>query len=123
MSTHSVPTIHIADADLQPWPLPAEWITEGEPHASGRVLAKSDDSCVVRGVWDCTPGQFRWHFTYDETLVVVKGRATVELESAEIVVLNPGDMAFFRRGQLSTWTIHEPFRKAFHADSAEPLPF
>jgi uncharacterized cupin superfamily protein len=121
MSTHA--RVHIADAGLQPWPLPAEWITQGQPDASGMVLAKSDDSRVVRGIWDCTPGQFRWNFTYDETLVVIKGRATVELASAETVVLNPGDMAFFRRGQSSTWTIHESLRKAFHADSPEPLPF
>jgi hypothetical protein len=78
---------------------------------------------VVRGVWECTPGRFRWNFTYDETVIVVKGRATVELESGETISLNPGDMAFFERGQWSTWTIHEPFRKAFHADSPEPLPF
>jgi uncharacterized cupin superfamily protein len=123
MSTNSVPRVHIADADLQSWPLPAEWITQGQPNASGLVLAKSDDSCVVRGIWDCTPGQFRWNFTYDETLVIVKGHATVELESGETVVLNPGDMAFFPRGQWSTWTIHERLRKAFHADSPEPLPF
>lgn len=32
-------------------------------------------------------------------------------------------MAFFGRGKSSIWNIHEDFRKAFHADSPEPLPF
>jgi len=123
MSSNTVPKVNIADAQLQSWPLPVDWLEQGNPTASGAVLSKSDDSRVVRGVWECTPGRFRWNFTYDETVIVVKGRATVELESGETISLNPGDMAFFERGQWSTWTIHEPFRKAFHADSPEPLPF
>jgi len=123
MSSITVPKVNIADAHLQFWPLPVDWVEQGNPTASGAVLSKSDDSRVVRGVWECTPGKFRWNFTYDETVIVVKGRATVELESGETISLNPGDMAFFGRGQWSTWTIHEPLRKAFHADSPEPLPF
>jgi hypothetical protein len=123
MSSNTVPKVNIAEAQLQSWPLPVDWLEQGNPTASGAVLSKSDDSRVVRGVWECTPGRFRWNFTYDETVIVVKGRATVELESGETISLNPGDMAFFERGQWSTWTIHEPFRKAFHADSPEPLPF
>jgi hypothetical protein len=123
MSSNTVPKVNIAEAQLQSWPLPVDWLEQGNPTASGAVLSKSDDSRVVRGVWECTPGRFRWNFTYDETVIVVKGRATVELESGETISLNPGDMAFFERGQWSTWTIHEPLRKAFHADSPEPLPF
>jgi uncharacterized cupin superfamily protein len=123
MSSNTVPKVNIAEAQLQSWPLPVDWLEQGNPTASGAVLSKSDDSRVVRGVWECTPGRFRWNFTYDETVIVVKGRATVELESGETISLSPGDMAFFERGQWSTWTIHEPFRKAFHADSPEPLPF
>jgi uncharacterized cupin superfamily protein len=45
------------------------------------------------------------------------------MDSGQEVSLEPGDMAFFGRGQSSVWTIHENFRKAFHADSPEPLPF
>lgn len=119
----SAPKINIGEAELQSWPLPADWVEEGIPAASGAVLSKSADSRIVRGVWACTPGRFRWNFSYDETVIVIKGRATVELEGGRTVSLDPGDMAFFERGQWSTWTIHEPFRKAFHADSPEPLPF
>jgi uncharacterized cupin superfamily protein len=111
------------DAELSPWPLPAEWVEHGSPQASGAVLSKSADCRVVRGVWACTPGSFRWMYTYDETVVVVQGTATVVMESGDQVSLHPGDMVFFARGQGSTWTIHENFRKAFHADSPEPLPF
>jgi uncharacterized cupin superfamily protein len=123
MIERTIPTVKIADAHLEPWPLPNEWIIQANPEASGLVLSKSVDSRIVRGVWGCTPGKFRWQFTYDETLVVTKGRATVKVDSGTEVSIGPGDMAFFERGQWSTWTIHEPFRKAFHADSPEPLPF
>src|SRR3989304_3548171 len=113
MSSITVPKVNIADAHLQFWPLPVDWVEQGNPTASGVVLSKSDDSRVVRGVWECTPGKFRWNFTYDETVIVVKGRATVELESGETISLNPGDRPFFGRGQWSTWPIIEPLRRAF----------
>jgi uncharacterized cupin superfamily protein len=113
----------IRDATLSAWPIPADWIRSGQPDAAGMVLSKSDDSRIVRGIWECTPGEFHWPFTYDETVVVVKGRATVRLENGEMVELSPGDLAYFGRGQNSVWTIHENFRKAFHADSPDPLPF
>jgi len=118
-----IPITRIADTELISWPLPAEWVEQGSPQASGAVLSKSADSRIVRGVWACTPGRFRWTFTYDETVVVVQGSATVVMDNGAEVSLTPGVMAFFERGQGSTWTIHENFRKAFHADSPEPLPF
>jgi uncharacterized protein len=115
--------VRVMDAELSPWPLPTEWVERGSPQASGAVLSKSADSRIVRGVWACTPGTFRWTYTYDETVVVVQGTATVVMDNGNQVALHPGDMAFFARGQGSTWTVHENFRKAFHADSPEPLPF
>jgi uncharacterized cupin superfamily protein len=114
--------IHVGTAQLQSWPLPAELVLAGQHDASGCVLSKSPDVRVVRGIWDCTPGKFRWDWNYDETIVVVSGRATVEIGD-KTVELRAGDLAFFERGQQSVWTIHEPFRKGFHADSPEPMPF
>ena len=115
--------VHIADVPMQPWPIPAQQILIGHPEASGSILSKSPDSRVVRGCWECTPGSFRWDWTYDETLVVVSGRVTVALDDGTRIDLNPGDMAFFERGQGCVWTVHTTFRKGFHADSPEPLPF
>lgn len=125
MSTYVVPSARtkIADTELVSWPLPAEWILDGMPDARGVVLSRSDDSRIIRGVWECTPGRFKWLFSYDETLVVVSGRATVDLDTGEQVELEPGAMAFFGRGHESTWTVHETLRKGFHADSPDPLPF
>ena len=67
-----IPITQIADTELSPWPLPAEWVEQGDPQAGGAVLSKSPDSRIIRGVWACTPGRFRWMFTYDETVIVVQ---------------------------------------------------
>jgi uncharacterized cupin superfamily protein len=125
MSTYTAPSasVPITDAQLASWPLPNDWVLEGSPEPRGVVLSRSDDSRIIRGVWECTPGRFTWTFSYDETLVVESGRATVELDTGETVELAPGVMAFFGRGHESTWTVHETLRKGFHADSPDPLPF
>ncbi len=115
--------IAVMQAKLNAWPLAQELILTGAPLASGAILSKSEDGRKVRGIWDCSPGSFRWDWTYDETIVVVSGRVTVALDSGRKVSLVPGDMAYFERGQGSVWTIHEHFRKGFHADAPEPLPF
>ncbi|MFN8546636.1 MAG: cupin domain-containing protein [Candidatus Eisenbacteria bacterium] len=115
--------VRISEAHLESWPLPASLVMQGEPQASGLVLAKSDDARIVRGIWASTPGRFRWEWSYDETVVVISGRATVELSDGRRVELVPGSMAYFERGLQSVWTIHEDFRKGFHALSPEPLPF
>jgi uncharacterized cupin superfamily protein len=125
MSTYAQPAarVEVAAAEFEAWPLPAEWIQEGQPEASGAVISRSDDSRIVRGVWRCTPGRFSWQFSYDETLVIVEGRAAVELDTGEVVELEPGVMAFFGRGHSATWTVRETVTKGFHADSPDPLPF
>lgn len=121
--TEAASKVNIGDAELADWPLPVDWVIEGSPAPSGAVLSRSPDSRIIRGVWSCTPGRFKWSFSYDETLVVLEGRATIELDTGEVFEIGPGDMAFFGRGHESTWTVHETVLKGFHADSPEPLPF
>ena len=118
-----VTEIRVPEARLDSWPLPAELILDGAPKAQGLVLRKSDDVRVVSGIWASTPGRFRWNWTYDETVVVVEGRATVTTADGRSLELVPGSLAYFERGTESIWTIHEPFKKGFHALSPEPLPF
>ena len=124
MSTHPfADRISIAAAALEPWPLPPESIVSGKPDASGAVFSKSADGRSVRALWDCTPGSFRWTWTYDETLVVVTGRAIVRLDDGRVVDIRAGDLAYFERGQAGIWETVEHLRKAFHAESPDPLGF
>lgn len=124
--SHTAPfaaKIAIADAALDPWPLPEALVAAGAPRTAGKVLSQSSDGCIVRGIWECTPGSFRWDWSYDETIVVVSGHATVHVDGGPVVELRPGDLAFFERGQTALWTTQTTFRKAFHAHSPVPLPF
>jgi uncharacterized cupin superfamily protein len=108
-------------ATMTAWPIPSGQITEGRPDAEGLVFSRSSDRRTLRGVWRCGAGSFTWHFGWDETLVVIEGDATVELDTGERVELRPGVTAFFGRGHDSTWTIREPILKGFHILSPEPL--
>jgi uncharacterized protein len=110
--------LHVPDAELESWPLADELLLDGAPQASGRILSASEDGRMVRGIWACTPGRFRWDWSSDETVTVLSGRATVRLSDGRAVELAPGDMAFFEAGLSSTWTIHEAFRKSFHTLAA-----
>ena len=45
-----------ADAVLDPWPIPAERITQRPaPDARGMVFSRSEDARLLRGVWRCAP--------------------------------------------------------------------
>jgi uncharacterized cupin superfamily protein len=115
-------SIDINHAKLEDWPLDPATVLSGVPQAQGLTLSRSADRRAVRGIWACTPGVFRWVWTYDETLVVTAGHAIVELADGQ-VELKVGDLAFFERGQASVWRILAPLRKGFHAAASEPLPF
>jgi uncharacterized cupin superfamily protein len=114
--------IDVRAAELESWPLDPASILQGAPKASGLTLSRSHDRKMVRGIWACTPGAFRWVWTYDETLTVLEGEAIVELADGRIE-LKPGDLAYFERGQSSIWRIRSPLKKTFHAAADEPLPF
>lgn len=120
MAAYTMPTAHARanTAAMEPWPLSPGSILEGSPEASGAALLRSEDGRKSRGFWRCTPGRFTWAFEYDETIVVVEGRATVEFDTGEIIELAPGVMAFFERGHASIWTVHETIVKGYHADSS-----
>jgi uncharacterized cupin superfamily protein len=112
----------VAEASLDPFPVPAEWVIEGEPEGSAVILWKSADNKNCMGIWECTPGLFDWTHT-DETATITKGRVTVSLEDGRTLELSAGDVVFFPDGTTSRWHVHETVRKAFHLHAAGGLPF
>ena len=63
-------------------------------------------------LWRSEPATYDYFFEGDEAFHVVEGAATVELfETGETIELRPGDVAYFRAGTKSVWTITEPFKK------------
>ena len=100
-----------ATADLEPSPIPRDWILQGTPEATKKQLARSADRTASTMAWDCTPGSFTWHYSEDETLVVISGEAFITNEKGEERRLAPGDMAFFPAGTSATWRVTSRIRK------------
>ena len=124
MSTQAAAGIRetVSEAKLDPFPVPAEWVIEGNPQGSAVILWKSADGKQCNGIWECTPGTFNWIHT-DETATLVSGRVTVTPEGGEPFEIAAGDVVFFPEGTKTRWEVHETVRKAFHLHAAEGLPF
>lgn len=77
----------------------------------------SGESQLLTGLWTCQPRTLSYVFPGDETFHVLKGAVRIELTGGESVDLKAGDIASFSKGQVSTWTISEPFQSFFVVSS------
>jgi uncharacterized protein len=92
-------------------------VLEGNPEQGSAVLWESADGTSIRGVWQVTPGVFRWDFEADEMFVVLRGQARIEVAGSDPVAIGPGDMAIFQAGNKTIWHVTETIRKVFHITS------
>lgn len=121
-SSANVAKASVPDAKLDLWPLEPDQIVDGNPLASGMILWKSADGKLANGIWECTPGTFKWVHA-DETLCLVEGHVTVTPEEGEPFDIRSGDIVFLAAGTRTQWRVHLTVRKAFHLHSEEALPF
>jgi uncharacterized protein len=111
-----------ADVELQPAPIPADWITEGAPQARSKRLATSADGTASVMAWSCTPGRFTWHYTVDEFIHIISGEIVVTDENGQSRRLGPGDMVFFPAGSVSHWQVTKEVRKFAVCRHSMPRP-
>jgi uncharacterized protein len=87
------------------------------PFEVGRVKWLRQDEDVQAGIWVCDPSEIPernpTNFDRDETIVILEGRLTVEIEDGPTVELGPGDSASFSRGSIGRWTVHESVKEFF----------
>jgi len=100
-----------ANVELQPEPIPPEWILSGTPVARSHKLATSHDWTSTIVVWDCTAGSFKWHYGQDEVILVISGEAVRIKENGEEQRFGPGDLGFFPAGTSCTWRVDDHIRK------------
>jgi len=82
----------------------------GEFHQLEPIGASATDLDV--SLWRSDPATYDYLFQRDEANLVVAGAATVELpETGERIELRAGNIAYFKAGIRSIWTITEPFTK------------
>ena len=100
-----------ASVELRPDPIRREWILSGVPQAASEILARSRDWLSVLVVWECSAGRFKWHYTRDETLIVVSGAASIVDEQGVEQHFGPGDVVFLPAGASRIWNIEDRVRK------------
>jgi uncharacterized protein len=98
-------------AALDPAPISPDWILAGTPQARSKMLAKSHDRTSSIMVWECTAGRFNWHYSEDETVVIISGEVFITIEKDKEKRLGQGDVGFFPAGSSCTWRINDRVKK------------
>lgn len=107
---------------FEPAPIDPTWILKGNPVASIARHSQSGDEAASTAVWDCTAGEFRWYFGWDETVYILDGQVEVTSDDGTVQVLNPGDIAYFKGGTWATWKIETHLRKIAFLRRPFPKP-
>lgn len=108
-----MPSIAAFDAamPLQSAPITPDWITAGAPQARNRMLSVASDGSAWSMLWSCTPGGFRWRYSFDETIHFLEGRVTITEPGGQPRTFGPGDMIFFPAGAVADWRVEETVKK------------
>ncbi|MFC3071688.1 cupin domain-containing protein [Shinella pollutisoli] len=112
----------IDELELEPAPIRREWILRGDPQARASTHSDASDRQAMTAVWDCTAGTFRWHFDWDETVVIVEGAVHVTAEDGSERTLSAGDIAYFPAGSWATWHVEDYVRKVAFCRRQFPAP-
>ena len=109
--------------DLRPAPINPDWIRGGTPVARNALLSSSHDRAACTLVWDCTPGEFEWHYDSDETVHILDGSVVLDDGFAPPRRLGPGDVVLFPKGAVVRWTVETQGRKRACFRRPLPAPF
>jgi len=110
----------LADVELEPGQIPAEWILSGRPETRSKLLGKSPDHLGYIILWECGAVNYKWHYDKDEAYIVLSGEGFMTDEKGVEHRYGPGDVAFFPAGTDSTWRHPDHFRKV--AVIKDPVP-
>jgi uncharacterized cupin superfamily protein len=107
----SIMRIDLVNLELQPDPIPTDWVLEGKPEARVSKVMTSRDWTSSVVVWDCSIGSFKWHYAKDETAFFISGEAFMTDDKNEEHRFGAGDIAFIAAGTSCRWRVTEPIRK------------
>jgi uncharacterized protein len=111
MNLDGVVTGTAATVELEPDPINEKWIVCGNPVARSKTVARSRDRASKTMVWHCTAGEFRWHYTQDEAMIVMAGEAFLQGENGEERCFAAGDFGFFPAGSIVHWRVDREIQK------------
>ena len=73
------------DMVLKSTPINPDWIISGNPQARTAEHSRGHDEAALTAIWDCTAGEFRWRFGWDETVMILEGEVRVTTDREHIV--------------------------------------
>ena len=107
---------------LKPTPINPDWIISGNPQARTAEHSRGHDDASLTAIWDCTSGEFRWRFGWDETVMILEGEVHVTTEDGLERTLQVGDVAFFAGGTWANWRVDNYVRKVAFLRKPFPKP-
>lgn len=107
---------------LKPTAIEPSWILSGSPVARLAEHSRGRDDAAVTAIWDCTSGEFRWEFGWDETVLITEGEVHVTTEDGIERVLRAGDVAYFAGGTSAVWRIDRYVKKIAFCRKPFPRP-
>lgn len=120
------PKNFVADAasamEMKPSPIEPSWVVAGKPVARIAEHSRGQDDAALTALWDCTAGEFRWYFGWDETVMILEGEVHITTEDGVERMLNAGDVAYFAGGTWATWRIDDYVRKVAFCRKPFPKP-
>jgi len=112
-STSTIVTVSPATLELgrQTVPIMPSWVLGGSPVTRSKSVTRSHDWTSNLLVWECTAGQFEWHYAKEEVVVITSGEVYITDNKGEERWLGPGDVAFFPAGSSAVWRVPQHVRK------------
>jgi uncharacterized cupin superfamily protein len=110
------------DRELELAPIEPSWIRGGSPVARNSILSTSADGDATTILWECSAGEFDWHYEIDETIYILQGAVVIQSDSMPATRYSAGDVIFFQRGASARWRVEDRVRKlAFCRHVRDPL--
>lgn len=66
--------------------------------------------------WEKEVSEFPWEYIEGETSYILEGRAIIQPEGGEPVLISKGNLVTFPPELICIWKVVEPIRKRFHHD-------
>jgi ethanolamine utilization protein EutQ (cupin superfamily) len=88
-------------------------VWESDPEVGGEMHVLCDGVGVEAGLSRFSDAiePVRWTIPERETLIVLEGRARIEIADGPTLELGPGDMASLPEGAETTWHLTTPFKE------------
>jgi uncharacterized protein len=108
------------DVPLKSAPINPQWVRAGVPEARNAILSRSADGLASTIVWDCSAGEFVWHYDIDETLYFLEGSAIIGDAANPPRRYVAGDVLFLPKGAIAHWHVESYVKKVAFCRRAQP---